>query len=174
MRAPVGAWPASERFLSFSAEVRGAGVKGSFTTQPPSSLRKQGPSASRPKMRTRHLRKGQPASAVSCFKRLSPPPVLTFSLAWRWARLCPRHRLRARASRHGPRRAPPSSLGPRPAFASLRSRSQGDARQVPPGTEVAQGKAKQSKAKQKQKNSNTNSNGKRIPCVRERWVTEGR
>src|ERR1700755_3199787 len=71
-----------------------------------------------------------------------PPHVLTWSLAYRWARLRPRDRSRARTSPHGPRRAPPSSLSPRPAFASLRRRSQGDARQVLPGTEVARGKAK--------------------------------
>src|ERR1700754_326413 len=79
-----------------------------------------------------------------------PPHAVTCSFACRWARLRPRHRLRAQASPHGPRRAPPSSLSPRPAFASLRRRSQGDARQVPPGTEVARGEAKE-KAKEKAK-----------------------
>src|SRR6201989_1104332 len=71
-----------------------------------------------------------------------PPHVLRCSLACRWARLRPRDRSPARTSPPGPRGARPSSLSPRPAFASLRRRSQGDARQVLPITEVSWGKAK--------------------------------
>ena len=55
----------------FFAEVRAAGIKSRPKKSLTSFLRKQGPSAMRPKVRPRHLRKGQAADAVVCFVRLA-------------------------------------------------------------------------------------------------------